>query len=46
MPSLRMIAALAVLAATTLPASYTARLTVNGKTYTQTFVVLPDPRAR
>lgn len=27
-----------------LAGSYTARLTVNGKSYTRTFTVLPDPR--
>ena len=26
--------------------SFTARLTVNGKSYTQPFTVKPDPRAR
>jgi len=25
---------------------FTAKLTVNGKTYTQTFTMKPDPRAR
>jgi hypothetical protein len=28
----------------TLPAEFTAKLTVNGKSYTQTFMVRPDPR--
>jgi hypothetical protein len=28
----------------TLPAEFTAKLTVNGKSYTQTFTVRPDPR--
>ncbi len=28
----------------TLPAEFTAKLTVNGKSYTQTFMVKPDPR--
>jgi hypothetical protein len=29
----------------TLPGQFTARLTVNGKTYTQTFSVRADPRS-
>jgi hypothetical protein len=29
----------------TLPGEFTARLTVNGKSYTQTFSVRPDPRS-
>jgi hypothetical protein len=28
----------------TLPAQFTAKLTANGKSYTQTFTVRPDPR--
>jgi len=31
--------------ATPLVGTFTARLTVNGKAYTQTFTVKPDPRA-
>jgi len=28
----------------TLPGTFTAKLTVNGKSYQQTFTVKPDPR--
>ena len=33
-------------AAIALTGTFTARLTVNGKTYTQSFTVKPDPRAK